>query len=246
MNDKRVQRVRHELKSREVTVSAVRELAPNFVSVTFKGESLHDFVSSSYDDHVKFILPDAAGERVMRDYTPRRYDQAARELTLEFALHAQGAMSDWARQAAIGQQVVIAGPRGSMIIPTDYRWQILAGDATALPAIRRRLDELPAGVDVQVLVSGEEAAALHAAQGFAGAAGVSVSVRVLPTAEALVDAIRAMPLPQGDGFIWCAGEAQMAKQVRDILFVDKGFPREAARISAYWKQGASAHHENLE
>lgn len=244
MNDKRLQRVRHELKPREVTVSAVRELAPNFVSVTFKGESLHDFVSMSYDDHVKFILHDAEGERVMRDYTPRRYEQAARELTLEFALHAEGAMSDWARQAAIGQQVVIAGPRGSMIIPTDYQWQILAGDATALPAIRRRLDELPAGVDVQVLVSGEEAAALHAAQGFAGAA--QVSVRVLPTADAIVDAFRAMQLPQGDGFIWCAGEAQMAKQVRDILFADKGFPREAARISAYWKQGASAHHENLE
>lgn len=244
MNDKRLQRVRHELKPREVTVSAVRELAPNFVSVTFKGESLHDFVSLSYDDHVKFILHDVEGERVMRDYTPRRYDQAARELTLEFALHAEGAMSDWARQAAIGQQVVIAGPRGSMIIPTDYEWQILAGDATALPAIRRRLDELPAGVDVQVLVSGGEAAALHAAQGFAGAA--QVSVRVLPTADAMVDAFRAMQLPQGDGFIWCAGEAQMAKQVRDILFADKGFPREAARISAYWKQGASAHHENLE
>ncbi|MEO5934606.1 MAG: SIP domain-containing protein, partial [Duganella sp.] len=44
----------------------------------------------------------------------------------------------------------------------------------------------------------------------------------------------------------CAGEARMARQVRDILFVDKAFPREAARISAYWKQGASAHHENLD
>ncbi|HWW70296.1 MAG TPA: siderophore-interacting protein, partial [Duganella sp.] len=144
MNDKRIQRVRHELKPREVTVSEVRQLAPNFVSVTFKGESLHDFVSLSYDDHVKFILHDAAGERVMRDYTPRRYDRDARELTLEFALHTEGHMTDWARQARVGQHAVIGGPKGSMIIPADYTWQILAGDATALPAIRRRLDELPA------------------------------------------------------------------------------------------------------
>jgi NADPH-dependent ferric siderophore reductase len=243
MNDSRIQRVRHELKPREVTVSAVRALAPNFVSVTFKGESLRDFVSSSYDDHVKFILQDADGERVMRDYTPRHYDQAACELTLEFALHAEGATSDWARQAAIGQQVVIAGPRGSMIIPTDYQWQILAGDATALPAIRRRLEELPAAVDVQVLVTGDEAAALNDAMRFASAA--RVRVLVLPTPDAIVEAFRAMRLPEGDGFIWCAGEARMAKQVRDILFVDKGFPREAARISAYWKKGASDHHENL-
>lgn len=240
MNDKRIQRVRHELKPREVTVSDVKQLAPNFVSVTFKGESLHDFVSLSYDDHVKFILHDAAGERVMRDYTPRRYDRDARELTLEFALHTEGHMTDWARQAQVGQQAVIGGPKGSMIIPADYTWQILAGDATALPAIRRRLDELPATADVLVLVTGEEAAALE----FVSAA--QLRVQVLPTPDDIVEAFRAMALPEGDGFIWCAGEAQMAKQVRDILFADKGFPREAARISAYWKKGASAHHENLE
>ncbi|MBP1203514.1 NADPH-dependent ferric siderophore reductase [Duganella sp. 1411] len=240
MNDKRIQRVRHELKPREVTVSEVRQLAPNFVSVTFKGESLHDFVSLSYDDHVKFILHDAAGERVMRDYTPRRYDRDARELTLEFALHTEGHMTDWARQARVGQQAVIGGPKGSMIIPTDYAWHILAGDATALPAIRRRLEELPAAADVLVLVTGEEAAALE----FASAA--RLRVQLAPTPEDVVEAFRAMRLPEGDGFIWCAGEARMASQVRDILFVDKAFPREAARISAYWKQGASAHHENLE
>lgn len=240
MNDKRVQRVRHELKPREVTVSAVRQLAPNFVSVTFKGESLHDFVSLSYDDHVKFILNDAAGERVMRDYTPRRYDRDARELTLEFALHAEGHMSDWARQARVGQQAVIGGPKGSMIIPNDYQWQILAGDATALPAIRRRLEELPAAAEVLVLVTGEQAAALE----FASAA--RLRVQLVATPDDIVEAFRAMALPEGDGFIWCAGEARMARQVRDILFVDKGFAREAARISAYWKQGASAHHENLE
>lgn len=240
MNDKRIQRVRHELKPREVTVSEVKQLAPNFVSVTFKGESLHDFVSLSYDDHVKFILHDAAGERVMRDYTPRRYDCDARELTLEFALHTEGHMTDWARQACVGQQAVIGGPKGSMIIPADYAWLILAGDATALPAIRRRLDELPAAAEVLVLVTGEEAAALE----FASAA--RLRVQRVSTPEDIVEAFRAMQLPEGDGFIWCAGEAQMAKQVRDILFVDKGFARESARISAYWKKGASAHHENLE
>ncbi|HEX7983758.1 MAG TPA: siderophore-interacting protein [Duganella sp.] len=240
MNDKRIQRVRHELKPREVTVSEVRQLAPNFVSVTFKGESLHDFVSLSYDDHVKFILHDVAGERVMRDYTPRRYDRDARELTLEFALHTEGHMTDWARQARVGQQAVIGGPKGSMIIPTDYAWHILAGDATALPAIRRRLEELPAAADVLVLVTGEEAAALE----FTSAA--PLRVQLAPTPADIVEAFRAMRLPEGDGFIWCAGEASMARQVRDILFVDKAFPREAARISAYWKQGASAHHENLE
>jgi NADPH-dependent ferric siderophore reductase len=54
-----------------------------------------------------------------------------------------------------------------------------------------------------------------------------------------------LQLPDGEGFFWFAGEAAVAAQVRDAVFVDKGHPREAARISAYWKHGASAHHEDL-
>ncbi len=235
----RIQRVRHETRMREVTVAKVKQLAPDFVSVTFEGESLADFVSSSYDDHVKFVQ-EVAGERVMRDYTPRRYHRAARQLTIEFALHAQGAASDWARGVAVGQPAIIAGPRGSMIIPMDYEWQLLAGDDTALPAIRRRLEELPAGVKVQVLVTGQAAEQLD----FTSAA--TVELRIVADAAALVQALRDLSLPEGDGFVWFAGEAAVAKQVRDIVFVEKAFPRQAARISAYWKEGALGHHENLE
>lgn len=235
----RIQRVRHETRMRDVTVVQVEQLAPDFVSVTFEGESLADFVSSSYDDHVKFVQQ-IGDERVMRDYTPRHYDRAARQLTIEFALHEQGAASDWARDVAVGQPAVIAGPRGSMIIPMDYEWQLLAGDDTALPAIRRRLEELPAGVNVQVLVTGPAAAQLD----FTSAA--TVELRIVPDAAALVQALRDLALPDGDGFVWFAGEAAVAKQVRDIVFVEKAFPRQAARISAYWKQGALGHHENLE
>ncbi|NYE59478.1 NADPH-dependent ferric siderophore reductase [Duganella sp. 1224] len=231
----RIQRVRHEIKRRELQVAKVEHLAPDYVSVTFKGETLHDFVSSSYDDHVKFML----GDEVRRDFTPRSYDNVAGELTIEFALHASGAASDWARQAAVGQTAVIAGPRGSMIIPMDYDWHVLAGDASALPAIRRRLEELPREARVQVLVAADSASALP----FRGEA--QVQVQRLDSQEALLAAIRALQLPAGEGFFWFAGEAALAAQVRDAVFVDKGHPRDAARISAYWKQGASGHHEDL-
>jgi NADPH-dependent ferric siderophore reductase len=231
----RIQRVRHEIKRRELQVAKVQHLAPDYVSVTFKGETLHDFVSASYDDHVKFMLSD--DDR--RDFTPRSYDNVAGELTIEFALHATGAASDWARQAAVGQTAVIAGPRGSMIIPMDYDWHVLTGDATALPAIRRRLEELPREAKVTVLVAAESAVSLP----FRSEA--QMALQLLDSQEALLAAIRALQLPAGDGFFWFAGEASVAAQVRDAVFVDKGHPREAARISAYWKQGASGHHEDL-
>ncbi len=230
---KQIQRVRHELKRRDVEVARVAPLGAHFVSVTFRGDDLADFVSASFDDHVKFVL----GEDVRRDYTPRHYDRDARELTIEFALHGDGACANWARQAAVGQQVAIAGPRGSMIVPADFGFHLLAGDETALPAIRRRMEELPAGVRAIVIVATDEALDLHSA--------AQLDVWQVADGNALVDAIRAMPLPLEDAFVWFGGEASVAARVRDVVHGEKGFPRDASRISAYWKQGASNHHEDL-
>ena len=52
-----------------------------------------------------------------------------------------------------GDALNVGGPRGSFIIPTDFDWHLLVGDETALPAISRRLAELPAGA--RALVIGE-------------------------------------------------------------------------------------------
>ena len=141
----RVQRVRHELKRRDLQVVRVETLSPHFRSITFGGEALADFISASFDDHVKFMLDSDGAEPVRRDYSPRRYDATAGELTIEFALHGEGRTAAWAAQAAPGQRATIGGPRGSFIIPTDYAWHLLVGDETALPAIHRRLEELPTG-----------------------------------------------------------------------------------------------------
>ena len=56
------------------------------------------------------------------------------------------------RAGAPGQTLRIGGPRGSFIIPTNFDWHLLIGDDTALPAIARRLEELPAGTRAVVLV----------------------------------------------------------------------------------------------
>ncbi|MEK8051099.1 siderophore-interacting protein [Ideonella sp. DXS22W] len=239
---RRVQRVRHELRRRELQVRQVQHLSPGFVAITFGGDDLADFTSLSFDDHVKLLFDTPAGaEPVRRDYTPRHFDRARRELTIEFALHAHGAASDWARQAAPGQTLAIGGPRGSMIIPTDYAWHLLAGDATALPAITRRLEELPAGAHALVLVqasSADEQRAWHSA--------AQVQTQWVQDSDAWLAALRALSLPPGEGFAWCAGEAQVMAQARAILVHEKGVPRECQRVSAYWKRGAPAFHADIE
>lgn len=234
-----IQRVRHELKRRELTVAAVEPLGPGFVAITFTGDELADFVSASFDDHVKLMFDESAETPVRRDYTPRRFDREQRTLTLEFALHGHGAASEWARTAEVGQRLTVGGPRGSFVVPLALDWHLLVGDTTALPAISRRLEELPAGARAVVVAMADAA-----------------DRRPLPTqadaeiiwvdhADALVAALQAWTPPAGQGVAWGGGEAQAMARVRKILD-EKGVPRELTRVSAYWKRGVADHHETLE
>jgi NADPH-dependent ferric siderophore reductase len=187
---------------------------------------------------VKLMLPDGAGGQWMRDYTPRSFDTDRGELVLEFALHGEGPFTEWAAQAEVGQMLTVAGPRGSMVIPTDYDWHLLVGDDSAWPAIARRLEELPAGARVDVLLLMPDVPALPA--------GVTATPRSFATPEALAQALRDLPLPAGEGFAWCAGEAQLMAQLRGILLNEKHHPKTAMKVAAYWKQGAVGFHARLD
>jgi NADPH-dependent ferric siderophore reductase len=236
---RQVQRVRHELKRRELTVLRVETPSPQVRRVVLGGESLADFVSASFDDHMKMFFPSGA-EFVGRDYTPRSFDRASRELVVEFALHGDGPAADWARQAQPGQPITIGGPRGSFIVPLDFDWHLLVGDETALAAIARRLEELPAGsrAIVRLYVDAADRRPL--------ASAAQVDLQWADDEAALLDAVRVLELPAGFGYAWCAAEAGVAAQARRILVDEKGHDRRAIRAASYWKRGAIAHHENLE
>ena len=235
----RVQRVRHETRRRDLEVVRVADITPHFRSITFAGEALEGFVSASFDDHVKLFL----GDGVARDYTPRHYDAATGELTIEFALHGDGPAANFAAGAAPGQRATVGGPRGSFIIPIDYDWHLFVGDETALPAIARRLEELPSGTRAIVVAHVDDAADRR---DFSASAAALDAVQWVDSADALIAAVRALELPPGEGYAWCAGEAATMATLRRILVEDKGHDRHAIRAAAYWKRGAIAHHENLE
>lgn len=236
-----VQRVRHELKRRDLTVLRVQALGPHVRSVTFGGETLADFVSVSFDDHVKLMLDSGGPEPVRRDYTPRHFDPAARELTIEFALHGDGPAARWAAQARPGQTVTVGGPRGSFIVPMDFDWHLLVGDETALPAVARRLAELPAGTPVTAVLRVADPADRRALPTQA-----DLTLQWVDDDAALITAVQAWPLPPGDGYAWCAAEARTAAALRHVLVAVKGQPRNRIRALAYWKRGTVARHEDIE
>lgn len=238
----RVVRVRHDIQVREVQVLRIERPSPNFRAVVFGGDSLEGFTSLSFDDHLKFILPGAGdgSAPVMRDYTPRRYDAAKRELTIEFSLHGDGPAAAWAGSATVGQRATVAGPRGSFVIPVDYEWHLLVGDESALPAIARRLEELPSGAQAIVIAQARDADRRE----FRTLA--NASIQWVAGAGQLLEALRGQALPPGEGYVWCAGEARTMGAVRRIVIDEKGHDKHAARVAAYWKDGVSAHHERIE
>ena len=78
------------------------------------------------------------------------------------------------------------------------------------------------------------------------ASEATVDVRWVASDAELLAAVQAWPLPAGDGYAWCAGEAATMAAVRHELVGVKGLGKHAIRAAAYWKRGGSGYHENLE
>lgn len=243
-------RVRHEPRRRRLEVERVERIAAHMIRVTLGGD-LEGFTSLGFDDHIKLFFPDgpavAGGESptVSRDYTPRRYDPTAKKLDIEFVIHDAGPATRWAEQAQAGQSLDIGGPRGSFIIPTNFDWHLLIGDDTALPAIARRLAELPAGTRAVVLAEVDGPADELT---FASAADVTVTWAHRQGAEAgttpvLAKALKTLSLPNGDYYAWVACESLTAKALRAQLIADHGANPKWMRAAGYWRRGAVAVHD---
>lgn len=263
-----VQRVRHPLKSRLVQVKRVEQVQPGFVRVTFGGDELEGFMSASFDDHMKMffpadpdakpvkpeisekgtVFPEGIERPVARDYTPLHFDAEKLELEVDFVLHEAGPATRWAAQAKPGQYLLIGGPRGSFVIPDAFDWHILLGDETALPAIRRRLRELPAGKRVMVIIETQHSSA-HVTletQADAHVQWVRPAVDTADGVSALERAVRRLLMPEGDGFIWAAGEYNVVRRIRQYLVDEKHVNKQRIRAASYWRHGEQGAHKNFE
>jgi NADPH-dependent ferric siderophore reductase len=227
---RRIERVRHETRRRDLELKAVERVGANFVRVTLSGPELDGFTSLGYDDHLKLFVDPDAEPPVKRDFTPRSYDESTQELVVEFFIHDGGAASDWVKKASLGSRATIGGPRGSMIVPMDYDWYLLVGDETAIPAIARRLEELPVGAKVIALVQATDA---RDQRSFATLA--AADIRWVATGDELVAAVRGLELPAGEGFAWCGTEGGDMVRIREILINEKGHSLDHLRASSYWR-----------
>ena len=246
-NLSRVQRVRHELKRRTLDIVRITDLSPHLRAIVLSGPDLAGFVSASFDDHIKVFLDTGAETPVMRDYTPHHHDVEAGTLQIDFALHDAGPATAWAQRAEPGDLIGVGGPRGSFIVPTAFDWHLLVGDDTALPAIARRLQELPAGARAVVLAEVDGAEDEVALPTAAQARIVWVHRGRTPSGASeppLLAALRETLLPTGDFHAWIGSESAAAKALRAHLVNECKANPKWIRASGYWRRGSAGTHDS--
>ncbi|MCU1721230.1 siderophore-interacting protein [Pseudomonas sp. 5P_5.1_Bac1] len=251
VSENTIHRVMHEIKHRQLTVLRVTDLTPRMRRITLGGAQLQGFISLGSDDHVKLLFANNAEEQAamdavdlpkegvkptMREYTPRRIDLANNELDLDFVLHGDGPASTWAAQAAPGQKLNIAGPRGSLVVPDIFDSYLLVGDETAIPAIGRRLEELSAGRKVLVLVEIEDA---QERQPLPSKAEVEV-IWIERHKQNVLDVLAEVSLPPGELYAWVALEKGLTRKAKALLLEEKGVSEDRLKAAAYWRLDGTA------
>ncbi|MEV8222294.1 siderophore-interacting protein [Dietzia maris] len=213
--------------------------------------------SPSFEDVVVFCLPDPdtgevtlpvpapggglghppGGAALVREYTVRSLRDGA--LCVDLVRHASGAGVHWLEAVRPGDELTIVGPRVNRALPAVDR-MLAVGDATALPALARLIEERPPKLALDVLAAVPDPSALPRTvlPAVSPADADRVRVRVVAaapgSADELIDALTAAALPTG--FAWVAGESGMVTAVRRHLLA-RGQEADRVQFTGYWRLG---------
>ena len=224
-------RVRHNSRRRTLRVLSKTHVTPKMLRIAFGGDDLADFTSPSADEHIKLYVPGITGAMEARDFTPRRFDPALQQLTIDFALHLSGLVTEWALTTTIGDDVEVSGPRGSLLIPEDFDRWMLVGEETALPSIGRRAEGFAKGTPVTTIVAVCDHAERQVFDTVADYEGLWVhrSSGEANNPDPLMNVLSRVRFPPGDGFVWIAAEAGAARAAKEHIIQVLRHPRQWLR-----------------
>ena len=221
---------------RLLDVIGSKYLTPNMCRVTLGGAGLNDFPVDQESAYIKLMFPQGEDARpLVRTYTVSV--QRDDEIDVDFALHeAEGPASMWARNAQVGDQVLVGGPGPKKLINNDADWFLLVGDMTALPAITVNLAQLPAdarGYAVLEVTTEADQQSLKKPDNVE----IHWVVNNHPNADSspLLDCVKSLNWLEGQPAVWAACEFHSMRVLRQYFKMERDVPKTHLYVSSYWK-----------
>ncbi len=238
------------------TVESIEWLNPSMLRVVFGGEGLKSYEPTEWtDEYVNALflpddspltvpfdmdgLPDDQAHRPRgRRFTIRRWNEAERQLVIDFVAHGDvGFAGRWAQRASIGDRLQMMPPGGGYRPSIEADWYLMVGDESALPAIGASLEALPAGtpavavviiddVDHELDLQTEARLELHWVH----------RCDVADPDSALLDEVEGLDWNPGEVDVFVHGEAGEVRAIRRHLLAKRAVSKEGSSISPYWRR----------
>ena len=146
-----------------------------------------------------------------------------------------------------GNRILIGGPGPKKLINMNADWFLLAGDMTALPAIKINLAHLPGdacGYVVLEVVDESDIQPLNPPP------NIELHWVVNPSADisgsALLDRIEQLSWLPGQPAVWAACEFHSMRALRKHFKLQHQWPKGYLYISSYWKFGSTEDQHKIE
>ncbi|MEM6678693.1 MAG: siderophore-interacting protein [Pseudomonadota bacterium] len=177
--------------------------------------------------------PRGADRLHMRVLTLRHMRINSGELDLDVAIHGQGRLSTWAQSAQEGAVLGVMGSGGEAGLPAS-NGLLLAGDRSALPAIARLLETLPAEAtgDLVLDVALETAARAYLPP-------TRLRLHLLPEGrfpEQVEARLRELGRQRDVRHLWFGGRLDNARKLRRLATNDFKLDPDQHSCTAYWRE----------
>jgi len=238
---------------RKLIVISKQKISRNMLRITLGGDALQDFPLDQESGYIKLHFArenvlqgdieqqlrsdDAKARPLLRTYTVRQQRQAPSEIDVDFVVHEGGPASDWAINSKQGEQIYVAGPGKKKLVDVTADWFFIAGDMTALPAISVNLALLPDNARGYAVIEVLEEADIQPLAVPENFELHWVINNHQHGSNLLVDAVKALPVLEGDPSVWLACEFTSMRALRQYFHLDLQVKRRNVYASSYWKQG---------
>lgn len=177
------------------------------------------------------IWPDGACALHRAAYTFVWLDAATGRFAFDIYEHEGGRTTDWARRVVPGETVGVMGPGGGDFPEAEHI--LLAGDETALPAIRRILEHSLPDRRGTVLV---ETASAQDRPEMTVPAGMTLRWITRGEGGGLAAALTNVARVEDGQYVWVAAEKAVVRAAK-AHFKELGLARDRGYFGAYWIAG---------